>query len=88
MTTKSIMLLSLLACFSGCASLRVVSDVAAGRRAMLAGNNETALRYFQSAAQLDPTYTYGTAYPLGILSYVGRSEYAVGWLPQARQSLE
>ena len=88
MTTKSIMLLSLLACFSGCASLRVGSDVAAGRRAMLAGNNETALRYFQSAAQLDPTYTYGTAYPQGILSYVGRTEYAVGRLPQARQSLE
>jgi tetratricopeptide (TPR) repeat protein len=88
MTTKAIMLLSLLAFFSGCASLRVGSDVAAGRRAMLAGSNETALAYFQSAAQIDPNYTYGTAYQQGILSYVGRTEYAVGRLPQARQTLE
>lgn len=88
MITKSIMLLSLLAFFSGCASVQVGSDVAAGRRAMLAGNNETALAYFQSAAQIDPNYTYGTAYQQGILSYVGRTEYAVGRLPQARQTLE
>jgi tetratricopeptide (TPR) repeat protein len=88
MKTKSIMWLSLLVLISGCASLQVGSDVAAGRRALLAGNNEAALAYFQSAAQQDPTYQWGTAYRQGILSYVGRTEYAVGRLPQARGTLE
>ncbi|MGH7793978.1 MAG: tetratricopeptide repeat protein [Candidatus Binatia bacterium] len=72
----------------GCTSLQVGSDVAAGRRALLAGSNETALAYFQSAAQKDPTYKYGTAYQQSILSYVGRTEYAAGRLPQARETLE
>ena len=73
---------------SGCASLQLSSDIAAGRRALMAGNNEAALAYFQSAAQRDPNYRYGTAYQQNILSYVGRSEYAVGRLPQARDTLE
>ncbi len=84
----SIMFLSLLAFLTGCASLRAGGEVAAGRRALLAGNNETALAYFQSAAQIDPNYRYGTAYQQSILSYIGRTEYAVGRLPQARQTLE
>lgn len=88
MKTKCIMLLSFLALISGCVSLQVGSDVAAGRRALLAGNNETALAYFQSAAQKDPNYKYGTAFQQGIFSYVGRTEYAVGRLPQARETLE
>ena len=88
MKTKWIRLLSLLAVVSGCASLQVGSEVAAGRRALLTGHNETALAYFQSAAQRDPNYRWGSAYQQGILSYVGRTEYAVGRLPQARQTLE
>ncbi|HEX5020744.1 MAG TPA: hypothetical protein VFX54_08800 [Candidatus Binatia bacterium] len=80
--------LSLFALLAGCTSLRLGNDVAAGRRALLAGNNETALAYFQRAAQVDPNYRYGTAYQQSILSYVGRTEYAVGRLPQARQTLE
>jgi tetratricopeptide (TPR) repeat protein len=77
-----------LAFISGCAGMQVGSDVAAGRRAMLAGHNEAALAYFQKAAQADPTYRYGTALQQGIFSYVGRSEYAIGRLPQARETLE
>jgi tetratricopeptide (TPR) repeat protein len=73
---------------SGCASLQAGSEVAAGRRAMLGGNNEAALSYFVSAAQTDPNYKYGSAYKQSILSYVGRSEYALGRLPQARETLE
>ena len=86
MKIVSLMLFSLLA--SGCASLQVGSDVAAGRRALLAGNNEKALDYFQSAALKDPNYKHGTAFQQGILSYVGRSQYAIGRLPQARETLE
>lgn len=85
---KPWLLFSLVGLLSACASFQAGNDVAAGRRAMLGGNNESALVYFQSVAQIDPNYKYGTAYQQGILSYVGRTEYALGRLPQARQTLE
>lgn len=85
---KLILSLSIVVLLSACTSFQVGSDVAAGRRALMAGNNETALAYFQSAAQKDPNYKYGSAYQQGVLSYVGRTEYAVGRLPQARETLE
>ena len=88
MVTKSIFALSVVALLTSCTSLQVGSDVAAGRHAMFTGNNEAALAYFQNAAQLDPNYRYGTAYQQGILSYIGRTEYAIGRLPQARETLE
>jgi tetratricopeptide (TPR) repeat protein len=78
----------LLVFLSACTSLQVGSEVAAGRHALLTGNNEAALAYFHSAAQKDPEYKYGTALKQGIWSYVGRTEYATGKLPQARQTLE
>jgi tetratricopeptide (TPR) repeat protein len=71
-----------------CASIQVGMEVNSGRRALLIGNNESALAYFQSAAQKDPNYVYGTALRQGIWSYVGRAEYATGRLPQAKESLE
>ena len=74
--------------FCGCASMKAGSEVAYGRRALLGGDNETALGYFQSALQVDPTYKYGTAYQQGLLSYVGRTEYLTGRLPQARDTLQ
>jgi tetratricopeptide (TPR) repeat protein len=74
---------------SGCATFQAGSDVEAGRRAFLVGDSETALGYFQRAAQVDPDYVYyGTALRENIWSYVGRSEYAAGRLAQARQTLE
>jgi tetratricopeptide (TPR) repeat protein len=89
MKSKTILLLfSSLIFLSACASMKAGSDVAAGRRALLAGQDETALAYFQSAAQIDPNYKYGTAYQQGIWSYVGRTEYAIGRLPQARETLQ
>ncbi len=80
--------LSLALLIAGCASLQISSEFQAGRRALLAGDNETALAYFQSTAQKDPTYIYGTAYQKGVWSYLGRVEYATGRLPQAQQTLE
>jgi len=74
--------------FAGCAGFQAGSDIQAGRREFLIGNNEAALTYFQKAAQFDPNYVYGTALRQNALSYVGRAEYAVGRFPQARQSLE
>ena len=73
---------------SGCASFQVGTDVEAGRKAFLIGNNAAALGYFQKAADLDPNYVYGTALRQNIWSYVGRSEYSASKLPQAQNSLE
>ena len=89
-TTRTYTFALLIALFSapGCATFQAASDVAAGRRAFLIGDNKAALGYFQSAAQLDPNYVYyGTALQENVWSYVGRSEYAVGRFAQARQSL-
>jgi tetratricopeptide (TPR) repeat protein len=73
---------------SGCASFLAATNVESGREAFLIGNNEAALGYFQSAAQIDPNYVYGTALKENVWSYVGRSQYSIGNLPQARNSLE
>jgi tetratricopeptide (TPR) repeat protein len=74
---------------SGCATFQAGSDVESGRKAFLIGDSETALGYFQRAAQVDPDYVYyGTVLRENIWSYVGRSEYAAGRLAQARQTLE
>ena len=91
MKTKAPFILLLLAIFlslSGCAAFQTGTDVESGRKAFLIGNNEAALFYFQNAAQRDPRYVYGFALPQGVWSYVGRSEYATGKFPQARESLE
>lgn len=85
---RQFLFLSLLWILSGCASMQIGGEFQSGRQALLKGNNETALGYFQSVAQKDPNYTYGTAYRQGILSYLGRTEYLTGKLPQARQTLE
>jgi tetratricopeptide (TPR) repeat protein len=73
---------------SGCASIQSAGEVTQGRQAFLIGNNEVALSYFQNAAQRNPDYIYGTPLSQGVWSYVGRTEYAIGRYPQARQSLE
>jgi tetratricopeptide (TPR) repeat protein len=73
---------------SGCASFQAGTDVEAGRKAFLVGNNAASLGYFEKAAELDPNYVYGTALQQNIWSYVGRSEYSASKLPQAQNSLE
>ena len=73
---------------SGCATFQAATDVQSGRNAFLIGNNEAALGYFRSAAQKDPSFVYGYPLQQGIWSYVGRSEYATGRLPAARETLE
>jgi tetratricopeptide (TPR) repeat protein len=75
---------------AGCTSLQVGGEVQWGRQALLKGDNETALGYFYSAAQRDPNYIYatGSSPKQSVWSYVGRSEYLTGRLPQARQTLE
>lgn len=80
--------LSFVLVVAACASLQLGGDFLTGRQALLKGNDETALAHFQNVAQKDPHYVYGTAMKQGIWSYVGRSDYALGRLPQAREALE
>jgi tetratricopeptide (TPR) repeat protein len=89
-TKNSLALFSLFVFLAGCASFRVGGEVQSGRQALLKGSNETALGYFYSAAQMDPNYIYrtGSSPTQSVWSYVGRSEYLTGRIPQAQQNLE
>jgi tetratricopeptide (TPR) repeat protein len=72
----------------GCAAYDAGGNVQAGINAMLAGDNQTALSYFQTAAQQDPNYIYGTQLRHGVFSYLGRAQYLNKDYNQARQTLE
>jgi len=87
-TISSIGLLSLIVLVSGCAGFQAAREVNSGRQAYLSGNNEAAYGHFQRAAEVDPNYVYGTALRQGVWSYVGRVNYDMGRLPQAREALE
>jgi tetratricopeptide (TPR) repeat protein len=86
MKTLLALLLSLM--FIGCASIQNGKDFQAGRNALLTGKTEVALSYFQSVADKDPTYSYGTTYRQGVLGFLGRTQYTIGQLPQAQKTLE
>jgi len=89
-TKSSLPLFSLFVFLAGCTSLQTGGEVQSGRQALLEGKNAAALGYFYSAAQKDPNYVYatGSSPKQSVWSYVGRSEYLTGRLPQARQTLE
>ena len=73
---------------SACASFQAAGDIAHGRQALIAGNNQAALGYFQAAQQVDPAYIYGTELRQGVLSYLGRAQYLTGNYAQAQPTLE
>ena len=73
---------------SACASFQAAGDIAHGRQALIQGNNQAALGYFQAAYQVDPAYIYGTELHQGVLSYLGRAQYLTGNYAQARSTLE
>ena len=84
-------LLLVSAWLSACgSSFQAGGYVQSGVQALLAGNNETALAYFQSAAQQDPKYMYGglVNQGVGVLSLLGRAQYLTRNYAQARQTLE
>jgi tetratricopeptide (TPR) repeat protein len=78
-----------LAFLSGCGpSFQTGGDVAQGRQAMFEGDYPSALSSFQSAAQADPNYIYGTELREGTLSFVGRAQYLNGQYTPARDTLQ
>jgi len=82
----SLLLFSVL--LSACAAIRGGGEVDQGRQALLAGNNQAALSYFQQAEQADPSYMYGTELREGVSSFLGRAQYLTGDYAQARQTLQ
>ena len=73
---------------SACAAFQGAGDIAQGRQALIEGNNQAALGYFQAAEQVDPNYIYGTELQEGVLSYLGRAQYLTGDYARARRTLE
>jgi tetratricopeptide (TPR) repeat protein len=81
--------LSLIFLLAGCVAYQVAGQVQSGRQALLINDNETALAYFQQAAQTNPDYIFQSGlYRETIWTYIGRSQYNLGRLNEARQSLE
>jgi tetratricopeptide (TPR) repeat protein len=81
--------LSLISILTGCAAYQAAGQVQSGRQALLINKPEAALAYFQQVAQTNPNYIFQSGlYREGIWTYVGRSQYILGRLPEARQSLE
>jgi tetratricopeptide (TPR) repeat protein len=81
--------LSLSALLSACAggAFQTAGQYEAGKQALYAGNYPTALGYFQEAAQANPNAVYGATLRLGILTYLGQTQYLTGRYAEARQSL-
>jgi hypothetical protein len=83
--------LALCAFLSGCTTTtQVGTPFQAGRRALIGGDDEAALGFFQTVAERDPNFVFttGSSPRQSIWSYVGRAQYLTDQFPQARQSLE
>lgn len=91
MRSAAVLILFALCTFlSACSTIQTGSDFAASRQALLAGDDEGALRFFQRVAESDPNFVYatGSSPRQSIWSYVGRAQYLNDQFSQARQSLE
>jgi tetratricopeptide (TPR) repeat protein len=74
---------------SSCATnIQAGGDVAKGREALFRNDYQTALTYFESAAQTDPNYVFGTELREGTLSFLGRAQYLNGQLAPAQGTLQ
>jgi tetratricopeptide (TPR) repeat protein len=85
------MLLALCTFLSACTTtVQVGGAFQAGRRALIGGDDEAALGFFQTVADSNPNFVFttGSSPRQSIWSYVGRTQYLTDQFPQARQSLE
>jgi tetratricopeptide (TPR) repeat protein len=79
--------LSVSVLLSACATIQTAGEYESGKQALYAGNYQTALAYFTQAAQANPDAVYGATLRLGILTYVGQTQYLTGRYAEARQTL-
>ena len=74
---------------AACAGLNSQTDFLAGRRALLRGEPENALAYFDRVAQSNPAFiSDSVAPPKSIWTYIGRSHYNSGRYDAARSAFE
>ena len=75
--------------FTGCAGFQAAGQVQSGRRALSVNEPGSALPHFLEVAEKHPDYIFqAQLFREGIWTYVGRTQYALGRLAEARQSLE
>jgi len=75
--------------FSACDSFKTGGQFQSGRQAFVAKKYDEAFKYFQVVAQSDPDYVFVSGnFREGIWTYIGRSQYNLGRIAEARQSLE
>jgi tetratricopeptide (TPR) repeat protein len=87
-TLYFLMALSFSVLLTGCATYQSAGQIEAGRQALFVGQNQTALAYFQQAAQADPNAVYGATLRMGVFSFLGQAQYLNGDYAQARQTLQ
>jgi tetratricopeptide (TPR) repeat protein len=74
---------------AACATLDRGGEFLSGRRALMTGDYQTALAYFERIAQGDPNYVAPyTSFRESIWTYLGRAQYHTGKLADAKRSLE
>jgi outer membrane protein assembly factor BamD (BamD/ComL family) len=85
----SLVALALSVLLSACAggTFQTAGQYESGKQALYAGNYQTALAYFQQAAQANPNAVYGATLRLGIMTYLGQAQYLNGNYAQARLTL-
>jgi len=72
-----------------CAALESQGDFLAGRRALMRGEPDNALSYFERVARSDPAYVAESVSPRkSIWTYVGRAHYNSGRYDAARSAFE
>jgi tetratricopeptide (TPR) repeat protein len=89
-STAFSILLAICSLLSACTTMQAGSAFQAGRRALIGGDDEAALGFFQTVADSNPNFVFttGSSPRQSIWSFVGRTEYLTDRFPQARQSLE
>lgn len=74
---------------SACAALESQSTFSAGRQALLRGEPDNALAYFDSVARKDPGFVSDAVSPRrSVWTYVGRAHYNAGRYEAARSAFE
>jgi tetratricopeptide (TPR) repeat protein len=74
---------------AGCAALATGGQFQSGRRALLGGDPESAVGYFNAVADTNPNYVNVIQnYRESVWTYLGRAQYETKRYPEARKSLE
>jgi tetratricopeptide (TPR) repeat protein len=89
MKAKGSLIAFALLALSGCAAYDTSGEFSRGRQALMLGDNDAALGYFQSVANKDPRFvSRGGPLIESIWTYIGRVHYLNGRFPDAREALE